>query len=135
MTSVVVDTNVLLSFLLDRDAEQQQRASDLIHAAAARELELDQQVITELIYVLLNLYDHPRQAIAQIVRELLALPGVRTVDSVDWDRVLELWPETFRDFADAVLAATCQLGRHGAVATFDEGCARLLGRIDVGSYW
>jgi len=137
MTSVMVDTNVLVSFLTDRDAEQQDRAAELIQRAAARDLELviHQQVLTELIYVLLNLYGQSRESTAQVVADLLALPGVRVVDAVEWSRVLALWPQPFRDFTDAVLAATCRSGSHESVATFDEAFKRLLGRLELRSLW
>jgi predicted nucleic acid-binding protein len=137
MTSVVVDTNVLLSFLTDRDAAQQEQASELLGAAARRELDvvLHQQVVTELVYVLLNLYGRSREDTAEIVAELVALPGVVTVDRLEWSRVSALWPEPFKNFADAVLAATCQAGRHDAVATFDESFKKLLKELNLRSHW
>jgi predicted nucleic acid-binding protein len=137
MTSVVVDTNVLVSFLTDRDQAQQQLADALLRQAAERDLMLvvHQQVVTEFIYVMLNLYEQSRESAAQIVAELLALPGVCIVDAVEWSRVLTLWPEPFRDFTDAVLATTCRSGGHDAVATFDESFKKLLARSKLRPYW
>jgi predicted nucleic acid-binding protein len=137
MTSVVVDTNVILSFLLDRDAQQQEQATALIERAAARtvELVLHQQVLTELVYVLVNLYDQRREATAQIAGDLLALPGVRAMDSLDWGQVLELWPDPFRDFADAALAAACRCGGHDVIATFDADFRKALVELGLTSYW
>jgi predicted nucleic acid-binding protein len=137
MTSIVVDTNVLLSFLTDRDAAQQKKSSDLLRAAASRDLELvlHQQVVTEIIYVLMNRYGQSRGHTAEIIADLLALPGVVTVDRLEWSGVLALWPKPFRDFSDAVLAATCRSGRHDAVATFDETFKRLLEGQGLQSYW
>ncbi len=48
------------------------------------------------------------------------LMRVRPVDEVVWSRVLELWPDAFKDFADAVLAAVTLEGRYEAVASFDQ---------------
>lgn len=137
MTSIVVDTNILLSFLTDRDAAQQEKASDLLRAAASRDLELvlHQQVVTEIIYVMMNRYEQSCGHTAEIIAELLALPGVVTVDKLEWSSVLALWPKPFRDFSDAVLAATCRSGRHDAVATFDESFKRLLELHGLQSYW
>ena len=58
MKRIVVDTNVLVSFLTDRDARQQARAARLFEAAAAGEVQLilHQLVATELIYVLRTVY-------------------------------------------------------------------------------
>ena len=137
MISIVPDTNVLLSFLTDRDATQQAMASDLIRAAADRELvlALHQQVITEMVYVLLNRYHQSREQAAQIVGDLLALPGVSAVDSLEWSRVLALWPQPFRDLTAAVLAVVCRAGRHDAVATFDERFKKLLEGQGLHSHW
>jgi predicted nucleic acid-binding protein len=136
VTSVVVDTNVLLSFLLDRDPDQQRRAAELLEAASARSLVLvlHQQVLTELVYVLLNVYHQSRGATAEIVSDLLALPGVQTLDSLEWGQVLRMWPEPLHDFADAALAA-CRSGGHDAVATFDVTFARALQELGLRSYW
>lgn len=51
MKRVVLDTNVLVSFLTDRNAEQQEQASALFEAASSgkTELVLHQIVITELV--------------------------------------------------------------------------------------
>jgi predicted nucleic acid-binding protein len=137
MTSVVVDTNVFVSFLTDRDEVQQAQAEELLQAAARRELDLvvHQQVLTELIYVLLNLYGQTRESISEVVRDLLALPGVRTIDALEWSRVLDLWPDHFPDFTDAALTATCRSGRHDFIATLDETFNRRLVRLELESYW
>jgi len=137
MTSIVVDTNVLVSFLTDRDEAQQARAEELLHAAARRELDLvfHQQVLTELVYVLLNLYQQSRETVSEMLREILALPGVRSIDALKWSQVLDLWPVHMSDFADAVLVVTCRVGRHDAVATFDKALRRRLPKVGLKSYW
>jgi len=137
MTRVLIDTNVLVSFLTDRDPEQQARAADLITAAAQREVQLllHQQVLAELVYVLVNLYRRSREEIAAILRELLALPGALPVDELPWSLVLDLWPKQIPDFADAVLAATCKAGRHDSIATFDADFQRRLPGLGLEPYW
>lgn len=128
MKSVVVDTNLLISFLTDRDAEQQTRAAELFQASGRGEarLILHQAVISELVYVLGNLYRVPSEEIAATIDDLLRTPGVCPVDEVSWPRVLELWPQRCKDFGDAVLATVAAEGRHDAVATFDQRFTRQL---------
>lgn len=91
--------------------------------------------VHELVYVLLNVYDQRRGATAEIVSDLLALPGVQTLDSLEWGQVLRMWPEPLHDFADAALAAACRSGGHDAVATFDVTFARALQELGLRSYW
>jgi predicted nucleic acid-binding protein len=137
VTSVVVDTNVLVSFLTDCDPGQQAQAAELLAKAAGRELEvvLHQVVVTETVYVLLNLYRVSREDTAVIVRELLAMPGVTTVDELPWSVVLDWWPAQLGELGDAVLAAVTKVGRHDAVATFDTTFRRRLKRLKLTSYW
>ncbi len=137
MRRVVLDTNVLISFLTDRDAEQQAQAAALFESAADSEVELilHQMVISEMVYVLGNLYRIDASEIARAVDDLLSSAGVSPVDEVTWTRVLQLWPGRFRDFTDAVLAAVTLEQRYDAVATFDQRFVRQLRRDGLASYW
>ena len=137
MKRVVLDTNVLVSFLTDRDAEQQAQAAALFEAAAQSEVELvlHQIVVGEMVYVLGNLYQVEAQEIAAMIDDLLASPGVKPVDELSWTLVLELWPGRVSDFADAVLAAVALGGRYDAVATFDRRFVRRLRREGIPRYW
>jgi len=69
------------------------------------------------------------------VRDLLALPGVRTTDALEWGQVLRLWPEPLHDFADAALAAACRSGGYDTVATFDVAFATALQELGLEPYW
>lgn len=137
MTSVVVDTNVLVSFLTDRDPAQQAQAAELLAKAADRELDvvLHQVVVIETVYVLRNLYRVGREDTAAIVCEMRAMPGVTALDDLPWSVVLELWPTPFVELTDGALAAVTRVGRYDAVATFDAAFRRRLKRLGLTSYW
>jgi predicted nucleic acid-binding protein len=137
MSKVLVDTNVLVSFLTDRDASQQEQAANLFAAAANGEptLVLHQVVITELVYVLANVYGLAAAEVAATVGDLLALPGVATIDDLAWPVVLDLWPDELPGFSDAILSAVAQVGRFEVVATFDLKLRRALRRRGLRSYW
>lgn len=134
MTGIVVDTNVLVSYLVEREPDQQRRADRLIRRAVDGEIEavLPQIVTTELVFVLANLYNQPAGEVADILRDLLSLPGIRTLDELDWQTVLALWPKRIPSFADAAVAAVARRHRL-AVATFDRSFVKQLRReaIDV----
>lgn len=132
MTSVIVDTNVVLSYLTDRDEHQQDQAALLFEAAGAdTKLVVHQQVVTEMVYALVNHYDQARALVSSVVEEFLALPGVEIVDALRWSRVLVLWPETYRDFTDAVLADLASAYRSAPIATFDEAFSKCLERNEI----
>lgn len=132
MTGVIVDTNVLVSFLTDRDLGQQKRAASLVKRAAEGDTQLivPQIVVVELVFVLTNLYLVAADRVATMIRNLLDLPGVRPLHEVTWPTVLDLWPARIPAFADAALAATARRERL-AVATFDQRFVRKLRGEDI----
>lgn len=91
MKRVVLDTNVLISFLTDRNAEEQRRAAELFELAAEREIELilHQTVISEMVYVLANLYRIESEEIVRLIDDLLSASGVIPLNEVNWVRVLD----------------------------------------------
>jgi predicted nucleic acid-binding protein len=126
MKRIVLDTNVVLSFLLDRDPQQQADAARLFDAAAAGDhtLILHQSVITEMVYVLRNLYGIEKPRIAEIL-----------ADEVAWSLLLDLWPESVSDFTDAVLAAVTTQRRYDAIATFDQPFTRQFTKQGLPAFW
>ncbi len=118
---IVLDTNILISFLTDRDLAQQAEANEIISSAASGEhrILLPQHVLTEMVFVLQNLYEVPAATCAEYLERLLAMPGVEPEHELSWTDVLDLWPKTLADFGDAIVIAACLRARSDALATFD----------------
>jgi predicted nucleic acid-binding protein len=134
---IVVDTNVLVSFLTDRDPVQQEQAAALFRGAAAgtHALILHQIALSEMVYVLLNLYGVSPAEAARILGDLLATPGVRPVHELSWPLLLDLWPDKIPSFADAAIAAVAKQGTYDEVATFDRPLAKRLKRQGLPTLW
>ncbi|MFQ5742382.1 MAG: PIN domain-containing protein [Acidobacteriota bacterium] len=137
MKRLGVDTNVVVSFLTDRDPRQQARAAELFGAATSGEhvIVLHQAVITESVYVMCNVYAAKPTIVSAVMRDLLSLPGVVTVDEVAWPAVWMLWPSRIRDFQDACLTAMAAAEAFDLLATFDTGFAKRARRQGVATYW
>jgi len=133
MMRILLDTNVLASFLTDPDASQQEAAAGLLAQAAENRIRLllPQITATELVFVLTNLYGKPAGQTAQVLRELLDLPGLEVLEPLPWSRLLTLWPSQVPSFAHAALAALAQEVRADAVATFDKDFARRLKKLGI----
>jgi len=137
MKRVGIDTNVVVSFLTTRDPEQQDRAAALFGAAASGErvIIVHQAVITEAVYVMCNVYAGKPKVVSAAMRDLLRLPGVMTVDAIEWPAVWRSWPSRIREFGDACLAAVGKADGFDELATFDAKLAKRARRLGLATYW
>jgi len=122
MKRVVIDTNLLVSFVTDRNKEQQEQAALLFDAARRSHLLIlcHQNVVTEFVYVLNRIYKVDPSAINTLLHDLLSTPGIEMVNDLDHMILLDIWPARCADYGDAVLLAYCKANRDVVLATFDQ---------------
>lgn len=121
MSSVLIDTNVVLRLLLNDHSPHHTRAVALFEAAERGELRLvlPTEVLMELIYVLDSFYGQTRAQVVAQVESLLLHSGIKLLE----DRVVHDAIERFRstkiDLADCLLAARGVASNH-PIASFDK---------------
>ena len=122
MRQVLIDANVFVSFLVERNEEQRAAARALIDAAGDGDIEafVTQFAVFEVAYVLHSYYGMPARRVAALIRDLIALPGVTAVDECPWKKVFDLWPERLAGLADASRVAVAIANHYDAIATFDQ---------------
>jgi predicted nucleic acid-binding protein len=133
MKKVILDTNVLISFLTDRNMAQQEKAAEIFSRAAALQIEIlcQQEVISEFVYVMDSVYRVNKSEIRDMLLDLSEMPGVEIISGLDLTVVSKLWPARISDYGDAVIAALCKKSRDSAVATFDRKFSKELTAIGL----
>jgi predicted nucleic-acid-binding protein len=117
----LIDTNVILRFLMGDDPPKAARATALMERLERGEeaVELPDEVLTETVWTLESFYEVPRQETAQKLAALLNFAGVRVSARDILLQALHRYASSTADFVDCLLAAR---SREGGVPiyTFDE---------------
>ncbi len=136
MKKIIIDTNCLLSFVTDRNMEQQEKVSKLFQEAVQLKIIIlcHHHVISEFVFVLSSVYGTASERIHTILSDLIVMPGLVLVDKVNMKNVLSLWPAIIPDYGDAILAALCKDSKGTAVATFDRKFRKAMQTAGIASF-
>lgn len=105
MNRRILDTNVVVRFLVRDNPRQAQIAATLFGACDRGELQLSllSPVLAECVFVLESFYRHSRADIAKVLLDLIASPGIETA-SENRD-ALERYAHSKAHFVDCLVAA------------------------------
>jgi uncharacterized protein len=117
----LIDTNVILRFLIGDDPPKAARATALMSRVERNQevVEISDEVLTETVWTLESFYRVPRSEAAQNLAALLNLSGVRMDKRDVLLQALQNYASSSADFVDCLLAARSQR-RKIPVYTFDE---------------
>lgn len=126
MTSVWLDTNVLVRFVTKDSPEQLRRVVALMRRAQRGEvsLRLASIVVAEAVWVLGSVYAFDRGQIAEALRGFILAEGVSAEDSEIVTDALRLMQDQNVAYVDAFLAALARSQRE-PIASLDTGFRRL----------
>jgi len=135
MKKLIIDTNVLISFITDRNLQQQEIARQVFEdtAGLGRTLYCPFHTLTEFVYVLDTVYGVERERIRTMAREFVDLPGVEILYDVSLEKLFEYWPKIIPDYGDAVVASAWAAlkKRNVAVFTFDRKFQTILRKLGI----
>jgi predicted nucleic-acid-binding protein len=133
MQKFLLDTNVLVRFILGEPAKQAVAASRIFkHCDEGKiELVLLPVVLAETVFVLSSFYKQQRAEITKVLTHILSSPGVRCAERDLLLNALRHFAESKAHFVDCCLAASSEISRL-AIASFDRDFDKLPGatRID-----
>jgi len=121
--SAFVDTNVLIRHLTGDPPDQAARATRLL--SEADRLLLPDLIVAETVHVLESFYEVPRARVAELVRAIVAFPGIGVADEPLLLRALEVYEVHRLDLADAYLVAQAEASGVNAVVSFDKRIERV----------
>lgn len=119
---VIFDTNMILRYLLNDNAEMAEKAENYLNQAAVI---VTIEVIAEVVYVLKGVYRMERRKISETLKDFLAITQCR--DKEVLALALETYAKENLDFVDCVLYAYHK-AEHMEIATFDKKLLKLLSR-------
>ena len=126
-----LDTNVVIRYLTQDDPEQSVRANEWIEQRlTSREPGfISVIVLVEVVWVLETCYDQSKEAVAEVVNNLLITKQL-VVDEADLVYLaLKRFTPNSGDFADALIAVIGENRGCNAVLSFDKK-ARSIGMVD-----
>jgi predicted nucleic-acid-binding protein len=133
MKKIIIDTNCLISFVSDRNANQQEKIAALFNKSRQlkKRIICHHHVISEFVYVLTSIYSLTSDNVQQMVSDLISMPGVTYASDVDIHTLLSLWPKSIPDYGDAVLAAYCKKIKGTHIVTFDKKFQNALTKVGL----
>jgi predicted nucleic acid-binding protein len=81
--------------------------------------------VAEVIYVLESFYEVKRARVAELLRAVIAFPGIAVLDDALLLRALEVYEMARLDFAEAYLVACAETSGIAAIASFDRSIDRV----------
>ncbi|MCW7468784.1 type II toxin-antitoxin system VapC family toxin [Leptospira kanakyensis] len=129
---LILDTNCYISFLNQRNLEQHTKMVQFWNEVSRLEHEviLTSHNISEIVFVFKSIYSIEQNKINQMIRDLIANPGVKYEAAYDPDLIFQFWPHNIKDYGDAVLAAACQ-NLDAKIVTFDQNFSKSLKKLNL----
>jgi len=125
----LVDTNVLLRYLIGDGAQKAEKAMALMERVehGSEEVEICSVIVAEMIWTLEKFYEVPRRDIAQKLLVIFSFKGVKGVERPMIVAALQSYGSTNIDFVDCYLAARGK-GQNMPVYSFDK---KDFSRLDI----
>tara|TARA_R110002072_G_scaffold88154_1_gene198537 strand:+ start:109 stop:507 length:399 start_codon:yes stop_codon:yes gene_type:complete len=125
---IAVETNVLVRFLVQDDADQARIAGDIFDQLTDTETGfVSREVLIELVWVLERAYRLGRSEIAGALDALLSSTELVIEGADDVGPALDLYRNDGFGFADLMIAAAARRAGATELVTFDRKAARLPG--------
>ena len=130
---VVIDTNLLVRYLINDDQKKAEAVDNLLDRAAKGEVRIivPSVVIAELVWVLESFYQLKADAILELVEAIINTSGLDVTDKSTIIPALRLYKSKKIDFIDAWIIEFAKERGVKAIYTFDKRHFRDIEGIEV----
>jgi len=123
LEEVIIDTNVVLRFLLNDDKEQSELASQIISDANCI---VPVEVITEAVFVLDKVYFFDREAICEEIKDFAKIKKSMLLERDVVCYACDVYASSTLDFVDCLIDGYAKIKGYNAF-TFDKKLRKSLG--------
>ncbi|MEW6456728.1 MAG: PIN domain-containing protein [Acidobacteriota bacterium] len=118
---VIIDTNLLLRFLTNDDAEKAEKVQFLLEKAEKKEIIIiiPSIIIAELVWVLESYYKIEREEIMEMIISILNTPGIQVVEKDLIYSSIKTYENKKIDFVDSWISEFAREKRIETILTFD----------------
>ncbi len=130
---VVIDTNLLVRYLVNDDQKKADAVDNLLDQAIKGDVRIivPSVVIAELVWVLESFYQIKADVILELVEAIVTTQGLDVTDKSTVISALRLYKNKNIDFIDAWIIEFAKEREIGAIYTFDKKHFRGIEGIDV----
>ncbi len=128
MKKYIADTNFILRYLLADDVDSYKQTKIIFEQARIGkcQVEIEQSVFAEVIFVLSSFYKVPRSEIVRILKSLLSYKGIK-IDSDIYSVALDIYLENNIHIVDSIIAVKV-LSSGDELLTFDKKLQNIISK-------
>jgi predicted nucleic-acid-binding protein len=130
MTTIGIDTNILVRFLQNDHSELSLQSLDILSKAESGEYQiyLDSVIVAEVVWVMSSVYHQHREIIAEKLTRIISSVWIVSPHKQQLLKALDLFKSTKFSFVDCWLATVCK-AKKIKLSTFDSKLNKLTGNF------
>jgi len=133
MNKLIIDTNAVLSYLTDRNPDQQLIVLKIVNEIDKNDgiLYCPSDVLSELVYVSKSVYNFTEEEIKTQILSLFAIPQIEIVSQMNIQSILEIWGNPVSGYLDSVIASISLSNQNIPILTFDKKFRTSLKKLNI----
>ncbi len=107
----LIDTNVIVRFLVGDHAEHLKQSIKIFEAIESRKIEVEilDSVLMEVLFVMVKFYKLPKADVVNDLKSILAMQGIVNTNKVILAEALSLYLDKNIDFVDALICSKSKI--------------------------